>query len=252
MSPGAPLRAALRRLLPLNVRQDLAAARRAATDAWRGFAPARSHGGERWPECVWVRQEVRGGADPAAFAGKRANLARASADVDGLLVNPCESWSFWATIGRPTAARGYAAGRTIIDGVLTREAGGGLCQLSGLLYHLALLAGLDVIERHAHSLDLYHDQDRVTPLGADATVVWGHKDLRLRNPHPHAITLRARLVEDVLIGAIGSEGPLAPADVCFERVPRDGERVEVRTYRAGRLLTTTEYLRRPGLQVVER
>jgi vancomycin resistance protein VanW len=246
------LRNALRRLLPLNVRQDLAAVRRVATDTWRGFASAEARGGDRWPERLRVEQTVRGGADPAALAGKRTNLARASAGIDGLLVGSGASWSFWATIGRPTTARGYAAGRTIVDGVLTREAGGGLCQLSGLLYHLALVGGLEVVERHPHSLDLYHDQDRVTPLGADATVVWGYKDLRLRNPHPHAIALRIRLEDDVLTGAIASAEPLTPADVRFEQAPRDGERVEVRTFRAGRLLTTAEYLRRPGLQVGQR
>ncbi|HTP30232.1 MAG TPA: VanW family protein, partial [Anaeromyxobacteraceae bacterium] len=36
-------------------------------------------------------------------------------------------------------------------------------------------------ERHSHSIDLYTDSTRFAPLGADATVAYGRKDLRFEN-----------------------------------------------------------------------
>lgn len=59
--------------------------------------------------------------------------------------------------------------------------GRGLCQLSGLIYYISLLAGLELIERHPHSLAIYDETTGFTPLGSEATVVYGYKDLRLRN-----------------------------------------------------------------------
>ncbi len=243
------IRARLRAFVPLAVRQGLAAARRALADHHAGFSPTRSRlpdAGD-WPSRVTVTQEVRG-SDPLALQGKIANLARAAADIDGICLAPGQVWSFWACLGRPSAARGYAAGRNLVDGRVVHEAGGGLCQASGLLYHLALAAGLEVLERHAHSVDLYHESERVTPLGADATVVWGVKDLRVRNPHPFPVALRLRSDEGVVRAEITAPEPLPARTLAFEAHALDDDHVRVRTLRDGTLLTTTTYLRRPGLQ----
>jgi len=63
---------------------------------------------------------------------------------------------------------------------LALDYGGGLCQLSGIIYHAVLEAGLEILERHPHSLDIYTATTRYTPLGSDAAVVYGHKDLRFK------------------------------------------------------------------------
>jgi hypothetical protein len=49
------------------------------------------------------------------------------------------------------------------------------------VYHIGIIAGLDIIERYNHSVDIYTDDTRFAPLGTDATVVYGYKDLRIRN-----------------------------------------------------------------------
>lgn len=46
---------------------------------------------------------------------------------------------------------------------------------------MSILAGLQIVERHNHSIDIYTDETRFTPLGLDATVVFGYKDLRIKN-----------------------------------------------------------------------
>lgn len=38
-----------------------------------------------------------------------------------------------------------------------------------------------IVERHSHSIDIYQEHERFTPLGSDATVVYGYKDLQFQN-----------------------------------------------------------------------
>jgi vancomycin resistance protein VanW len=87
------------------------------------------------------------------------------------------------TDGRPGDKRIVLLGWTLL--------GGGLCQLSGLIYYVSLMAGMEVMERHPHSRDIYDDQTRYAPLGADATVAYGFKDLRVVNPYSFPVCFRA-------------------------------------------------------------
>jgi vancomycin resistance protein VanW len=136
----------------------------------------------------------------STLENKRHNLRLAVACLDRCLIQPGEIFSFWHLVGYPGARRGYKPGRNIVGGRLSTETGGGLCQLSSILYHSALLYGLDIIERHPHSYDLYWDNEsqRYTPPGTDATVVFGYKDLRFRNSLPTAVVLQFEVAENDL------------------------------------------------------
>ena len=92
---------------------------------------------------------------------------------------PGKILSFWHLVGNPS--KQFRKSRTIRNGAVTEEAGGGLCQASGIIYLASLLTNLQIIERHNHSIDLYTDETRFAPLGSDATVVYGYKDLRIQN-----------------------------------------------------------------------
>lgn len=50
------------------------------------------------------------GVDMALQENKRTNLALAAACIDGVVVEPGESFSFWRLVGPPTARRGYLPG----------------------------------------------------------------------------------------------------------------------------------------------
>jgi vancomycin resistance protein VanW len=246
------MRATLRRRIPLPVRQRVAAARRALRDLRTGFRPERARAPEDWPTHVHLGQAVRPGADAEMYVNKVHNLDRACRAIDGAHLAPGGAWSYWALVGEPSTRRGYADGRCIVEAELVRKAGGGLCQVSGLLYHLALMGALEVLERHPHSIDLYRDEDRVTPLGADATVVWGYKDLRLRNPHPFPVAIRVWRTEDTIEAALAAPVPLPAHDVRFEREPSGPGRARVHTVRDGQRLGSTEYLLRPGMRLGDR
>ncbi len=127
--------------------------------------------------------------------------------------------------------------------------GGGLCQLSSLVYHLGLLGGLSVLERHPRSLDIYREEERFTPLGADATVVWRFKDLRLHNPHPFPVALGFRVERSQWIGELRAFGDLTACDVSFGRVNLERPWVQVDTMVNRRRLVSTVYEQRQGLQV---
>jgi len=238
------LRRLARRAVPLELRQGLAHARRGRSDRARGIVFGNARGGGEWPVRVELCQRVM---PSAVIEAKLANLRLGASLVDGSVVEPGGRWSFWHRVGRPSTTRGFVAGRNIVDGRLVRQAGGGLCQLSSLLHHLALLAGLEVDERHAHSLDIYREDERFTPLGADATVVWGFKDLRLRNPHATPVCIACRVDGTRLIGQLRADASITAREVDFVREPAAPGRVRVWTVVDGAACGETEYEQRPGL-----
>ena len=92
-----------------------------------------------------------------------------------------------------------------------------MCQLSGLLYHLALTAGLNVVERYPHSVDLYTEETRYTPLGADATTAYGYKDLRLLNNLKIPVCFRIKIEGNQLIGSICAAESLNEYELKFNK-----------------------------------
>lgn len=167
------------RALPDAPRARLLQARMHARDLQRtDLRFARPDVAHRLPPCHDWTQVIH--ETPTAEA-KRHNLRLAADALQRTRIAPCEVFSFARVVGPPIVSRGFRAGRTLVDGEVAASIGGGLCQLSGLLYVAALECGLEILERHPHSLDIYTDATRFAPLGADATVVYGHRDLRFRN-----------------------------------------------------------------------
>ncbi len=251
----------MRRILPLEMRQEIRHWWRLWNDCRNGMRFDRSVGdlavgelavGELAVGELGQRSSI-GLIQPIMpsdfFENKRANICRGAALLDCGLIGAEKAWSFWHRVGRPHAANGFLPGRNIVNGKLVALSGGGLCQLSSMVYHLALLGGLTVLERHPHSLDIYEEDQRFTPLGADATVVWGYKDLRLHNPHPFRLSFGLRVERNSLIGELRSEANLTASDVEFVRVELERPWVQVNTMVNRRLLVSTVYQQRQGLQV---
>ncbi len=147
-------------------------------------------------------------AEFALQAGKIQNLRKIAAMLDGLMIPAGEVFSFWANIPRPTAARGFAPGRELREGCVIPSIGGGVCQLSNSLYAMALDAGFEIIERHAHSRKL---PGSMAEAGRDATVFWNYVDLRFRAPMD--VQIEARLSRWKLKLLFRSPAPIAIAPV---------------------------------------
>jgi hypothetical protein len=128
---------------------------------------------------IWF--DTNAAAEKRLQFGKVQNLRLAATLLKGAEIPAGAVWSFWRELGRTTALRGFAVGRELREGCLIPTLGGGLCQLSGAIYNAALEAGLEIVERHAHS---HPGVGNLAAVGRDATVFWNYVDLRLRAPFP--------------------------------------------------------------------
>jgi len=164
-------------------------------------------------------------------ANKVDNIRLAIKEISAVSIAPGNIFSFWYLLGNPTQKKGYKKGRNIIGDSLQEDIGGGLCQVSGMLYHLALVSGLEILERHNHTLDLYEEDKRYTPLGADATVVYGYKDFRFKNNFDVPIRLTFEVDQISFIGHLLAGSALPKCNVRFDRKDYPNKRT-IETYRA--------------------
>lgn len=145
------------------------------------------------------------GVDPQLQENKVVNLRIATATMDGLLIRPGETFSFWRLVGKTTARKGYLPGLVLKYGEADVGVGGGVCQLSNLLYWMALHTPLVVTERHHHSFDPFPDSLRVIPFGTGACVFYNYVDLRLYNPTDLTFQIRVGLTDEHLKGTIRAD-----------------------------------------------
>jgi hypothetical protein len=144
-------------------------------------------------------------AERALQRGKVQNLRVAARHLDGTLLGPGAVFSFWKQLGRASRPRGFAKGRMLREGCIVPATGGGLCQLSNALYDVALQAGCEIVERHAHSRRVPGSR---AEQGRDATVAWNYVDLRFKSALP--LLLRVRLDARALIVELKSSHDAAP------------------------------------------
>jgi vancomycin resistance protein VanW len=143
-----------------------------------------------------------GDSDPELQENKVANLKIACPTIDGILIKPKQTFSFWKQVGEATADKGYCEGMQLSRGEVVRGVGGGLCQLANLLYWMALHTPLEIAERHHHSFDPFPDENRVLPFGSGAGVFYNYIDLRFYNPTNITFQIKLWLTEQHLKGAI--------------------------------------------------
>ena len=128
------------------------------------------------------------------------NLKLAVDCINGLVIAPGETFSFWYLIGKPTHKKGYLKGMVLCNGSFEPGIGGGLCQLSNLIYWMTLHTPLTVTERWRHNYDVFPDADRTQPFGSGATVVYNYVDLQIKNDTDSDYQLILWLDEEFLYG----------------------------------------------------
>jgi len=133
---------------------------------------------------------------------KVVNLKIALKRVNGILIHPGETFSYWKTIGKPTKYKGYKKGMNLYYGKFRAETGGGLCQLSNLIFWMTLHTPLTVVERHRHSFDVFPDSNRTQPFGSGATCVYNYRDLQITNQTNETYQINIKIEDDHLVGEI--------------------------------------------------
>lgn len=136
---------------------------------------------------------------------KRKNLEIAISKLDGILIKPEETMSFWKLVGRPTKAKGYLEGLVLKQGRAEKDTGGGLCQLGNLLFWISAHSPLTITERHRHGFDVFPDINRKVPFGAGATLSYNHIDFQVKNVTECAFQFKLWLDETHLHGLLLSD-----------------------------------------------
>ncbi|MCR8645019.1 VanW family protein [Paenibacillus sp. N1-5-1-14] len=131
---------------------------------------------------------------------KIRNLQIAIRKLNGIIIRPGETFSYWKLIGHPTARKGYVEGMVLFYGGFKASVGGGLCQLSNLIYWITLHTPLEVTERHRHSYDVFPDSNRTQPFGSGATCAYNYLDLQITNSTEQPYQLHLYLTQDHLVG----------------------------------------------------
>jgi vancomycin resistance protein VanW len=163
-----------------------------------------------------LRRKLQG-LDQQYQDNKVVNLAIARQPIDGILIRPGETFSFWQRVGKTTAEKGYIAGLQLSKGEIKTGVGGGLCQIANLLYWMALHTPLTVVERHHHSFDPFPDDNRVLPFGSGASIFYNYIDLRFHNPTDRTFQIRMGLDDEYLNGLILADQVLAETYRVFEK-----------------------------------
>ena len=130
-------------------------------------------------------------------AGQRHNALKAAREIDGVVIPPGGTFSYNRKIKAFASEPGYWKAPVSYGGAMTVAVGGGVCQTSTTLYNAALLAGLTVLERHPHTVAPHY-----APPGRDAAVAFPGLDLRLKNPYPFAVRLRAARQGESLVVSV--------------------------------------------------
>jgi len=227
----------IHKLLPYYLKVEISIIKNILVDIVNGsyFKYAnKQNKGIRYNGNIEIVQEIK---QTKTTSAKIKNFKIAIKKIEEIQINPNEIFSFWKTVGRPSKKNGYVESRSIVNGKITPTFGGGLCQLSGLLYYASILANLEIIERHNHSKDIYTDETRFTPLGSDATVVYGFKDLKIKNNLKKPIGFSFLLEKNNLTIRINSDEILEKNNIEFINKNEN----EIITYINGKYLTKSYY-----------
>lgn len=132
---------------------------------------------------------------------RNTNLRIVCSTLNGLVLNPGETFSYNETLGQRTAEKGYLPAPAYSGQELVDVRGGGICQGSSTLYYCALLADMTIVERINHGFPAsYMD------LGMDATVSWGGPDLKFTNSSQYPIKIQAEVSDGyVKMKILGTE-----------------------------------------------
>ena len=124
---------------------------------------------------------------------RNTNLRLLCEALNGVVVQPGETFSYNDTLGERTAEKGYKPAPAYSGNRLTDAIGGGVCQGSSTLYNCVLLADLEVVARSCHGATVAY-----LPMGLDAAVNWGTTDFQFRNNFHFPVKIEAETTEDLV------------------------------------------------------
>jgi len=113
------------------------------------------------------------------------NIRLIASWLDGMVLMPNDKVSLADSIGDFTPERGFKEAYVIYNGALVPQLGGGTCQIGTTLYNALAAADIKINARQNHSFYF-----NIYPLGRDATVYPGQKDLVFQNDTGYPIMIK--------------------------------------------------------------
>ena len=131
---------------------------------------------------------VAAGSCTTSYKGSSSNritnIQVGASRLNGLVIAPGQAVSIDAAILPRTPENGYKMAGVYSGGKTVQGIGGGICQISSTVYNAAMNAGLSIIVRYPHSMPVHY-----LPLGQDAAISSGTKDLVFMNPYDTPVLL---------------------------------------------------------------
>lgn len=145
------------------------------------------------------------GVDMKLQENKVTNINLACKKINGIIIHPGETFSYWYTIGKADAKHGYKEGLVIGRSGFASGIGGGLCQLGNMIHYLVLNSPLTVVELHHHSDALFPDDRRKVPFGTGTSVCYNYLDYRFKNTTDQDVQILVWCEDGELCGELRSE-----------------------------------------------
>lgn len=145
------------------------------------------------------------GVDIKLQENKVTNISLACNQINGIIIHPGETFSYWQMVGKPTKEKGYKEGLVIGRDGFYAGTGGGLCQMANMIHYLVLNSPLEVTELHHHSDALFPDDRRRVPFGTGTSVCYNNLDYRFKNNTDQDIQILVWIDGGELCGELRSE-----------------------------------------------
>ena len=107
---------------------------------------------------------------------RNKNIENGCKKLDGLVLYPGDEISCNEMFLPFSEENGYYEAGAFINGEVSTDIGGGICQVSTTLYNALLRAEIDITERINHSMTVNY-----VPLAQDAAITGDYKDLKFKN-----------------------------------------------------------------------
>ncbi len=170
---------------------------------------AKAHSNEELPNIVKSHSSILIrkllGVDIRLQENKVTNIKLACDKINGIIIHPGETFSFWRTIGLATKKQGYKEGLVIGGRGLMSGYGGGLCQMANMIHWLVLNSPLVVTELHHHTDALFPDERRRVPFGTGTSVCYNNVDYRFKNNTDQNVQILVWVENGELCGELRSE-----------------------------------------------
>lgn len=127
---------------------------------------------------------------------RRHNITLAAEKLNGILIEPGETFSLVTALSPIDKANGYLAELVIKGDRTIPEVGGGLCQIGTTNFRVVLDAGLPIVERRNHSYRVSYYEP---PVGMDATIYDPKPDFRFTNDYESHLLLMSYVDGNELI-----------------------------------------------------